>query len=125
MFLKSKRTQVPPVFIRPTALHHSKTKATFKKIFDEVTLASPNLANKAKSFVTDGELPLHESLDECLKHAKSLGCFAHFKRNCADKLSEIGIKEKKQQDFFLQHVFGKQDKEGILDAWGKRDLRET
>lgn len=124
LFLKSKRTQVPPVFIGPTALHHSKTKATFKKIVGEVTSASPDLANKAKSFITDGELPLHESLEECLKHAKGLRCFVHFKRNCIDKLSELGIKEKKQQEFFLQTVFGKQDKEeGILDAWGKRDLR--
>ncbi|CAB4008811.1 Cyclin-dependent kinase 2, partial [Paramuricea clavata] len=123
-FLKSKRTQVPPVFTGPTALHHSKTKATFKKIVDEVTSASPDLANKAESFITDGDLPLHESLEECLKHAKGLRCFIHFKRNCIDKLSELGRKEKKQQEFFLQTVFGKQDKEeGILDAWGKRDLR--
>ena len=126
LFLKSKRTQVPPVFIGPTALHHLKTKATFKKIVNEVTSASPNLANKAKSFLTDGELPLHESLEEYLKHAKGLRCFVLFKRNCIDKLSEIGIKEKKQQDFFLQCVFFKQDKEeGILDAWGKRPQGET
>ena len=34
LFLKSKRTQVPPVFLGPTALHHSKAKATYKKIVE-------------------------------------------------------------------------------------------
>lgn len=124
LFLKSKRTQVPPVFIGPTALHHSKTKATYKKIVDEVTSASPGLAQKAKSFITDGELPLHESLEEGLSNAKGLRCFAHFKGNCKDKLNSLGIKDKTDQRYFIDAVFGKKDKEeGILDAWGKRELR--
>ena len=124
LFLKSKRTQVPPVFIGPTALHHSKTKATYKNIVDEVTSASPGLAQKAKSFITDGELPLHESLEESLSNVKGLRCFAHFKGNCKDKLNSLGIKDKTDQRSFIDAVFGKKDKEeGILDAWGKRELR--
>ena len=72
LFVKSKRTQVPPIFIGPTALHHSKTKATYKKIVDGVTSATPGLSHKAKSFTTDGELPLNKSLEEGLTKAKVL-----------------------------------------------------
>ena len=124
LFLKSKRTQVPPIFIGPTALHHSKTKATYKKIVDGVTSATPGLAHKAKSFITDGELLLHESLEEGLTKAKGPRCFAHFQRNCVDKLRSLGINQKAEQRFFIDAVFGKKDmEEGILDAWGKQDLR--
>ena len=70
LFLKSKRPQVPPIFMGPTALHHSKTKATYKKIVDGVTSATPGLVHKAKSFITEGELPLHESLEEGLTNRR-------------------------------------------------------
>lgn len=124
LFLKCKRTQVPPVFIGPTAMHHSKAKATYKKIEDEVTSAAPGLAQKAKGFITDGELPLHDSLEEGLTNSKGLRCFAHFQRNCVDKLNSLGIKEKKEQRFFIDATFGRKEKEeGILDAWGRKDLR--
>ena len=56
LFLKSKRTQVPPIFIGPTALHHSKSKQTYKKTVDEVTAATKGLAQNAKGFITDGEV---------------------------------------------------------------------
>ena len=124
LFLKSKRTQVPPIFIGPTALHHSKSKQIYKKIVDEVTSATKGFAQNAKGFITDGEVALHESLKDGLVNARGLRCFAHFQRNCSEKLNSIGIKQKKEQSFFIDSVFGKKGKEeGILDAWGKRELR--
>lgn len=111
-------------FIGPTALHHSKSKQTYKKIVDEVTAATKGLAQNAKGFITDGEVALHESLKEGLITARGLRCFAHFQKNCIDKLNSIGIKQKKEQSFFIDCVFSKKEKnEGILDAWGKRELR--
>lgn len=56
--------------------------------------------------------------------ARGLRCFAHFQRNCINKLNSIGIKHKKEQSFFIDCVFGKKEKnKGILDAWGKREPR--
>ena len=124
LFLKSKRTQVPPIFIGPTALHHSKSKQTYKKIVDEVTTATKGLALNTKGFITDSEVALHESLKEGLINATGLRCFAHFQTNCIDKLNSIRIKQKKEQLFFIDSVFGKKEKnEDILDARGKRELR--
>lgn len=99
LFLKSKRTQVPPIFIGPIALHHSKSKQTYKKIVDEVTAATKGIAQNAKGFITDGEVALHESLKEGLITARGLRCFAHFQRNCIDKLNSIGIKQKRNNRF--------------------------
>lgn len=74
--------------------------------------------------ITDGVLPLHESFEEGLTKAKGLRCFAHFQRNCVNNLHSLGINQKAEQRFFIDAVFGQKDKEeGILDAWGKKDLR--
>ena len=76
---------------------------------------------EAKNFITDGELPLHESLKEGLNKAKGLHCFAHFQRNCVNKLHSLGINQKAEQRFFIDAVFGKtHNEEGILDVWGKK-----
>ena len=57
-------------------------------------------------------------------NARGLRCFAHFQRNCSEKLNFIGIKQIKEQLFFIESVFGTKGKEaGILDAWGKRELK--
>lgn len=121
LFLKSKRTRVPPIFVGLTALHYSKSKQIYKKI---VTSATKGLAQNAKGFITDGEVALHKSLKDGMVNARGLCCFAHFQRNCSEKLNFIGIKQKKEQSFFIESVFGTKGKEaGILDAWGKRELR--
>ena len=51
LFLKSKRTQVPPIFIGLTALHYSKSKQIYKKIVDDVTSATKGLAQNAKALL--------------------------------------------------------------------------
>ena len=126
LFLKSERTQVPPIFIGPTALHHSKSKQTYREIVDEVTSATKGLAQNAKGFITDVEVALHESLKDGLVNVRGQRCFAHFQRNCNGKLNSIGIKQKGEQLFFINSLFGKKEKEaGILDASCKRELRAT
>lgn len=95
-----KDTGTPNFYWPTTALHHSKAKATYKKIVDAVTSVTPGLAHKAESFITDGELPLHESLEEGLTKAKGLRCFVHFQRNCVDKRNSLGINQKAEQRFF-------------------------
>ena len=91
LFLKSQRTQVPPIFIGPSALHHSQAKATYQKNVDGITSPTPGLAHKAKSFIMDGKLPLHESLEEGFTKAKGLRCFALFQRNCVNKVHSLII----------------------------------
>ena len=62
LLLKCKRTNEPPVFLRPTAIHHSKTKATYRKVVSAVVANSQDLAAKGKGFITDGKQALHDTL---------------------------------------------------------------
>jgi len=59
LFLKSKRTGTAPSFLGPTAIHYSKQKNVYKKIVLAVANASPDLADKAKGFITDEEESLY------------------------------------------------------------------
>ena len=95
LLLKCKRTNESPVFIGPTAIQHSKTKAVYK-IASAVATNCPDLAEKGRGFVTDGEQALHDALGESMKKATGLRCFNHFRQNCKKKLTDIGIR--RQQD---------------------------
>ena len=101
LMLKCKRTNEPPIFIGPTAIHHSKTKAAYKKITSAVVANSLELAAKERGFITDGEQPLHSALGESTKKATILrGCFNHFHQNCKKKLTDIGIRRQQDKSSF-------------------------
>ena len=127
LLLKSQRTGVPPVFLGPTALHHSKERTTYLKVVTAVAANCPNLANNARGYVTDGEEALYSALGEVMKSATALRCFNHFQQNCKAKLKKIGVTKPQEQSVFLKAVFGKknEDKEeaGILDAEDAADLQ--
>lgn len=123
LFLKCKRTGMAPSFLGPTAIHYSKQKSVYKKIVHAVTNSAPDLAEKGKGFITDGEDALHSALGEGMRHATGLRCFRHFQQNCRDKLHKLGIQKPQHQRFFLETVFGKATEEGVLDADDKSDLK--
>ena len=123
LFLKSKRTGSAPSFLGPTAIHYSKTKLVYKKIVHAVASASPDLAEKGKGYITDGEESLYTAIQEELKHATGLRCFRHFHQNCRDKLYKLGIQKPNQQKVFLDTVFGFHEMEGILDAVDENDFQ--
>lgn len=124
LFLKSKRTGTAPVFLGPTAIHYSKQKAVYSKIVHAVASNTPNLADKGKGYITDGEDALYSALREVMRQATGLRCFRHFYQNCRDKLHKLGIQKKEDQKFFLEVIFGKGEvSDGILDARDKSDLK--
>ena len=120
--LKCKRTNEPPVFIGPTAIHHSKTKATYKKMASAVVANSPDLAAKGKGFITDGEQALHDALGDAMKKSTGLRCFNHFRQNCKTKLANIGVRKQQDQKFFLDMVFGDEE-EAILNSKDSDELK--
>lgn len=115
LLLKCKRTNELPLFVGLTAIHHSKTKATYKKVVSAVAANSPDLAAKEKGFITDGEQALHDALGESMKKSTGLHCFNHFHQNCKKKLTNKGVPRKQDQKFFLDMVFG-DDEEAILNS---------
>ena len=124
LLLKSKRTDESPVFLGPTMIHHKKTYDAYKTLASTCAAKCKGLS-KAKGFITDGEENLHRAFEDELTKAKSLRCFKHFESNCKEKLRTIGIRQTKEQRFFLQRVFGVKGKEeGILDAVDREDLRQ-
>ena len=123
LFLKSKRTGKAPSFLGPTAIHYSKQKNVYKRIVLAVANSSPDLADKAKGFITDGEESLYSALGEVMRHATGLRCFRHFQQNCRDKLHKLGIRKQTEQKFFIDTVFGTPASEGLLDAYDKSDLK--
>lgn len=124
LLLKSKRTNESPVFLGPTMIHHKKTYDTYRALAATCAGKCKGLS-KAKGFITDGEETLSRAFEDELKNARSLRCFKHFESNCKEKLRTIGIREAKEQRFFLQKVFGVPGKEhGILDAVDREDLRK-
>ena len=124
LFLKSKRTGTAPVFLGPTAIHYSKQKGVYSKIVHAVASNTPNLADKGKGYITDGEDALYSALREVMRQATGLRCFRHFYQNCRDKLHKLGIQKKEDQKFFLEVIFGKGEvSDGILDARDKSDLK--
>lgn len=119
LFLKSKRTGTAPVFLGPTAIHYSKQKGVYSKIVHAVASNTPNLADKGKGYITDGEDALYSALREVMRQATGLRCFRHFYQNCRDKLHKLGIQKKEDQKFFLEVIFGKGEvSDGILDEQG-------
>ena len=109
--------------------YHSKSKQhqnndDLKKIVDEVTAATKGFAQNARGFITDGDVALHESLKEGLINARGLSCFANFQRNCINKLNSFGIKQTKEQSFFIDGVFGKKEK-GFWRPGARRTKSKT
>ena len=124
LLLKSKRTKESPVFLGPTMIHHKKTYEAYRTLAATCAAKCKGLS-KAKGFVTDGEEALSRAFEDELKNIRSLRCFKHFETNCKEKLRAIGIREAKEQRFFMQRVFGVPEKEdGILDAADRDDLRK-
>ena len=124
LLLKSKRTNDCPVFLGPTAIHYSKSKGAFTKIARAVVSSCPNLGAKGKGFITDGEKALHDALSDSMKKVTGLRCFNHFRRNCKDKLNALGIRKKEEQKFFLDIVFGS-DEKAILESKDKNNLEAS
>ena len=123
LFRKSKPSGKAPSFLSPTAIHYSKQKNVFKRIVLAVANSSPDLADKAKGFITDGEESLYSALGEVMRHTSGLRCFRHFQQNCRDKLHKVGIRKQTEQEFFIDTVFGNPTSEGLLDAYYKSDLK--
>lgn len=111
-----------PVFIGPTAIHHSKTKAAYKKIASAVVANSLELTAKGRGFIMDGKQALHDALGESMKKATGLRCFNHFHQNCKKKLTDVGIRRKQDQNFFLNMVFGDDDA-AVLNAKDRDELK--
>ena len=124
LLLKSKRTNDCPVSLGPTAIHYSKSKGVFTKIATAVVSSCPNLGGKGKGFITDGEKALHDALSDSMKKVTGLRCFNHFRRNCKDELSALGIRKKEEQKFFLDIVFGS-DEKAILESKDKNNLEAS
>ena len=121
LFLKSKRTKEAPVFIRPTALHYSKTKTVYKKIPSAVCASCPELSRKGRGYITNGEKALHDALGETMTKTRGLRCFNHFEENCKSKLKSVGVNNRQDQTFFVEHVFGN-NPDPILEAEDKNEL---
>ena len=124
LLLKSKRTNKSPVFLGPTMIHHTKTYDIYRALAATCAGKCKGLS-KAKGFITDDEETLARAFEDNLKNARGLRCLKHFESNCKEKLRIIGIREAKEQRFFLQKAFGVPGKEhGILDAVDREDLRK-
>ena len=124
LFLTSKRTRNSPIFLGPTMIHHRKDFETYK-VLSSTCVASIKGLEKCKGYITDGEEALDRAWKTDLTKATHLRCVKHFKGNCKQKLNEIGIRERKNQKFFLEKVFGAPEKsEGIVDAEDKRDVKQ-
>ena len=123
LFLKSKRTCESPIFLGPMMLHHRKTEENYR-IHSSVCTAKIKHLNEAWGFMTDGEEALIQAWSADMPKAKHLRRFKHFEGNCKEKLRTLGICSSKQQNTFINKVFGvKGKKEGILDAEDKKDLK--
>ena len=96
LLLKSKRTKDPQVFIGPTAIHHSKSKAMYPKIESAVYRSSPGLRTEGRGFITDGEKALHDALRESMQNDTGLRFFNHFRQNCKAKLQAFGSSRRKR-----------------------------
>ncbi len=125
LFLERKRTGTHPVFLGPTALHHSKTEATYRRIITAVTDNCKTLKEKCRGYMTDGESPLIKALSATLPKATGLRCFVHFTKNCKAKLHSLGIHKRREQKVFLNKVFGSPDSPGgVFDAEDKADMKQ-
>ena len=124
LILKSQRTHESPIFLGPTMIHHKKTYDAYSSLAGTLVSKCKGFS-KAKGFITDGEEELQRAFQNNLENAQSLRCFKHFESNCKEKLREIGIRQRKDQRYFLHKVFGVPGKEeGILDAVDRHDLRK-
>ena len=123
LFLTSKRTGKTPVFLGPTMIHHSKDFQTYK-VLSSTCVSSCKGLEKAKGYITDGEDALDKAWRTEIPKARHLRCMKHFESNCKQKLNSIGIKEGKQQKFFLGKVFGElNENNGIVDGENKSDVK--
>ena len=61
------------------------------------------------------------SIYTCEPLSLLVGCINHVRRNCKDKLNNLGIRKKEEQKFFLDVVFGS-DEKAILESEDKNDL---
>lgn len=124
LILKSQRTHESPIFLGPTMIHHKKTYDAYRSLAGTLVSKCKGFS-KAKGFITDGEEELQRAFQNNLENAQSLRCFKHFESNCKEKLREIGIRQRKDQRYFLHKVCGVRGKEeGILDAVDRHDLRK-
>ena len=119
LLLKHKRSGAHPVFLGPTAIHHSKDSDTFRRIVSSLTRSCPQLKTHIVGFVTDGESALYNAMTEGFPLATGLRCFRHVHANCKQKLNEIGIRSKQDKQFFLDFVFGKK---GLVECEDPTDL---
>ena len=109
LFLKSKRTGSPPSFLGPTAIHYSKQKNVYKKITHAVANSTPNLAEKGRGYITDGEESLYKALGEVMRHATGLRCFRHFQQNCCDKLhNTLGFESLRNRNYSWEQFLERQ-----------------
>lgn len=123
LLLVSKRTNESPIFLGPTMIHHNKSSAAYQTMASTCVRKCNGLTD-AKGFVTDGEEALQHAFEDQLKKSQSLRCFKHFENNCKDKLRKLGIRQEKNQRYFLGKTFGiKGKEEGILDATDDKDLK--
>jgi hypothetical protein len=95
--LINRRSRVPPIFMGPTAIHHGKDRATYGRIASTLVRSCPELKHGAK-------------------------CLRHFRSNCKEHLSKIGIRSKSDQDILLKMVFGTSGKGGLVDSYDKDEL---
>ncbi|CAH3184416.1 unnamed protein product, partial [Porites lobata] len=78
----------------------------------------PSLS-EIQAFGTDGETALQQGLSKPCTNPRLLRCFGHFKRNCGDKLTTLGV-PKQFQSAFIGDIFGYNiggtHHEGLVDS---------
>lgn len=107
--VQNKRSGVSPIFLGPTAIHHSKDTATFSRIISSIS------KTHTTAYITDGGKALCNAL-RGLPNATALRCFRHFSANCKRKRSNIGIRTASDQGPYLKFVFGEGGIGGIVDS---------
>ena len=106
--------------VGPTVIHHQKTEEVFDLAF-RVISRKTGLVNKEVGIVTDGEEALIKACCNNFRKAVSLRCTTHFKKNCKDFLKSLGIVGDREQEPFLDIVFGEQ---GLIEADNKHELKD-
>lgn len=116
--VNSKRTGKHPIVMGPVLVHRRKQFANYYYFMSSLIEIRPSLS-EIQCFGTDGENALQQGLTKACSSPKLLRCFAHFKNNCKDKLSSLGVPKQLQVEF-VRDIFGydvgNTHYEGLVDS---------
>lgn len=114
----NKRTGKHPVIMGPILVHRRKQFSNYFYFMSPLVELKPSLS-EIQAFGTDGETALQQGLSKPCTNPRLLRCFGHFKRNCGDKLTTLGV-PKQFQSVFIGDIFGynigSTHHEGLVDS---------